>query len=107
MDGQLEGIYKQLGITSDHIFKYKLDRCKQPLLTDLEIVDIDHEGKPFVLLSSAAPPWKDMYKTAHSDGVFIEPFSGFRSYIYQKQLIARKLKQGKALEIIITETAIP
>lgn len=35
------------------------------------------------------------------------PFSGFRSYIHQKNLIDKHLKNGRKLEDILTHIAIP
>lgn len=103
----LERIYKELGIESRHLSANKLSRCEQPSLSDLEVVEIDFEGRPFILIPLAAKAWREMRAAAAADEVVLDPFSGFRSYVYQQQLIKRKLEKGKPLEVILTETAIP
>ncbi len=107
MESILNKICEELKIGPQYISNYKLARCEQPLLSDLEIVEIDFEGKPFILAPAAANAWRAMRVAAKSDAIVIEPFSGFRSYVYQKQLIQRKLDRGMPIEKIITETAIP
>jgi D-alanyl-D-alanine carboxypeptidase len=107
MSNELKDIYVQLGISERLISNYKLERSPQAELQSLEIVSIDYFGRPFVLTSDAAKSWRMMYEHAHKDNILIEPFSGFRSYRYQKQLIETKLKNGKDIDEIVTETAIP
>lgn len=107
MKETLSEIYEELKIDSIKISEYKLARCEQPALSDLEIVEIDFEGRPFILASGAARAWRLMRDAAKLDSVFFEPLSGFRSYVYQKHLILRKLDRGLSLEQVITETAIP
>lgn len=107
MSDVLKKIYDELNIQSDHVTNYKLTHYEQPPLNHLEVVDIDFEGKPFILSIEAGHAWQKMRSAAKLDGVAIDPFSGFRSYLYQRQLIKRKLERGKPLEVILTETAIP
>ena len=107
MNELLKRIYAELNITENHLSANKLARCKQAYLHDLEVVDIDFDGRPFILAIPAAVAWRNMQQVAKSDGIFLEAYSGFRSYIYQKQLIARKLEKGRPLEAILQETAIP
>jgi len=107
MSTYLDKIYSELGVTETHLRLQRLNPYKEPPLDTLEIVEIDFEGKPFILESGAADAWRKMHHQAKKDGISIEPFSGFRSYLYQKQLIKRKLEKGKSLETILTETAIP
>ncbi len=107
MNISLDQIYAELGITETHLNSNRLSRCEEPPLSKLEIVEIDFEGRPFILAIPAANAWRKMYQEAQQNGVSIEPFSGFRSYMYQKQLIKRKLEKRKPLDIILTETAIP
>jgi len=107
MDGLLAEIYQQLGISSKHLELNKLSLHQQPPLESLEVVDIDFEGKPFILLSSAAQGWRQMRDAAHRDSIYFMPFSGFRSYLHQKNLIDRHLKNGRIIEEILTHIAIP
>jgi D-alanyl-D-alanine carboxypeptidase len=103
----LKRIHEDLGIQESQLAANRLVACEQPPLDQLVLVDIDFEGKPFLLTSPAAEAWNKMLQAAKNDGVLLEPFSGFRSYLYQKQLIIRKLEKGRPLETILTETAIP
>jgi zinc D-Ala-D-Ala carboxypeptidase len=106
-DEELKEIYRSLRIVESHILNCKLQLCKQPELVSLEVVDIDLEGRPFILQKNTAAAWRTMKAEAFSDEITLLPVSGFRSYIYQKQIIERKLAAGRSLETILTETAIP
>ncbi len=103
----LEEIHKELGITAKHITENRLAKCEQPPLNTLEIVDIDFEGKPFVLTNAAAKAWREMCAAARSENIDLKPFSGFRSYLHQKRLIERHLSNGRPIEDILTHIAIP
>lgn len=107
METLLNEIHHQLGITKTHLELNRLYLQRQPDLNDLEVVDIDFEGKPFILISSAAQAWLKMRKEALLKKIFLMPFSGFRSYLYQKSLIEKHLKNGRPLEEILTHIAIP
>jgi zinc D-Ala-D-Ala carboxypeptidase len=103
----LKSFHSDLQIGSKYLANYKLSYCEQPPLSELEIVEIDFEGKPFVLVCQAAEAWRRMRAAAKRDQVFFEPFSGFRSYLYQKQMITRRLAQGRSLDDILSQVAIP
>lgn len=103
----LESIYKELGITEAHLSKNRLPFCEEPPLKSLEVIDIDPEGKPFILTKAAGAAWLRMSEAAKNDGITLLPFSGFRSYTYQKNLVLKKLNTGRILEDILTENAIP
>lgn len=107
MNNQLISIHRDLGISSKHLELNRLSLQKQPQLENLKIVDIDLQGKPFILLSTAASAWLKMKEEARHEGITLLPFSGFRSYIHQKNLIDRHLKNGRSLESILTHIAIP
>lgn len=107
MEKLLLEIHQQLGITSKHLELNQLSLQKQPDIKHLEIVDIDFEGKPFLLISPAAKAWLQMREEALQKDIFLMPFSGFRSYLYQKSLIEKHLKNGRVLEDILTHIAIP
>ncbi|MGE0633153.1 MAG: D-alanyl-D-alanine carboxypeptidase family protein [Pseudobdellovibrionaceae bacterium] len=107
MDKLLLDIYQSLGISETHLKENKLKFQRQPGLNSLEIVEIDFEGKPFILQSPAAKAWRAMKDIAHKDQIHLKPFSGFRSYLHQKSLIERHLKNGRAIESILTHIAIP
>ncbi|MFZ3229027.1 MAG: D-alanyl-D-alanine carboxypeptidase family protein [Pseudobdellovibrio sp.] len=84
MDKLLVDIHQSLGISEIHINANKLKFQPQPNLDSLEIVDIDFEGKPFILQASAAKAWRSMKDAAEKDQIQLKPFSGFRSYLHQK-----------------------
>ncbi len=107
MKNLLKKIHEELKINSTHLAQYKLTLCEEPSLDNLEVVAIDFKGRPFILEKTAAEAWRRMCEAARQEQIELVPFSGFRSYIYQKQLIARKLALGRPLEAILTETAIP
>jgi D-alanyl-D-alanine carboxypeptidase len=48
-----------------------------------------------------------MKNEAEMADIFLKPYSGFRSFLYQKCLIERHLKNGRPLESILTHIAIP
>lgn len=103
----LNDIYLQLDIDEILLANYRLERCEQAPIADLEVVDIDFEGKPFVLVKSAATAWRKMSKSAQFDHIKLEPFSGFRSYVHQQRLIARGLERGRTMEEILRSVALP
>lgn len=100
-------IHEQLGITSEHLVTNKLDFHPQPALDQLKIVDIDFEGKPFILRHDVSVAWLKMKTDAAKEKVHLYPFSGFRSYLHQKRLIEHHLKNGRPIEEILTHIAIP
>lgn len=103
----LNDLYDALGINDSHLSGNRLPFYAQPQLEELEVVDIDCDGKPFILTSSTAQAWRKMKAAAQADGITLLPFSGFRSFVYQKNLIERRLKDGRQLEKILTHVAIP
>lgn len=107
MDKLLIDIHQSLGISEIHLSANKLKFQRQPDLALLEIVEIDFEGKPFILQASAAKAWRKMKDLAYEEQIQLKPFSGFRSYLHQKSLIERHLKNGRQIENILTHIAIP
>lgn len=100
-------MHRELGIAEKHLRANRLPLHEQPPFEELEVVELDFEGKPFLLVSSAAKAWREMKSAAAREGITLLPFSGFRSYQYQMQLIATRLKSGRVLEDILTHIAIP
>jgi D-alanyl-D-alanine carboxypeptidase len=107
MNSILKPIHEELGIGEIHLSNCKLSPCEQPSLNELEITDLDFDGKPFILTKTTAHAWREMCAAADSEKIVLKPFSGFRSYIHQKQLIKRRLEKGHPLEAILREIAIP
>ena len=107
MDKEILKIHELIGINEEHLGRNRLLFYDQPSLTELEIIEFDFEGKPFILISAAARAWRSMKQAAAADGIELLPFSGFRSYGYQSYLITHHLKKGRALSDILTQIAIP
>ncbi len=107
LDEDLKLIHKDLGITEKHYQLNKLSPQQQPLLRELEVVDLDFEGKPFLLTQAAAKSWRDMVQAAQQENIHLHPYSGFRSYLHQKRLIEHHLKNGRSIDDILTHIALP
>lgn len=106
-NSQLRAYHKELGITPDHLLHLKLPLQTQALFSELEVVDVDLEGRPFILTAEAAIAWRKMRDAANAEKITINPASGFRSYLYQKKLIEKQLTTGRPLEDILKATAAP
>lgn len=104
---QLSEIYLGLGIQDQHLSSNKLNPSAEAKYDDLVVVDIDFEGKAFLLDFETAIAWKDMVVSALKDGVHLKPFSGFRSVKYQEQLIQKRLASGRNIDDILKHIAIP
>lgn len=104
---ELNSYYKELGITSDLLSRIKLAPQTQARFSDLEVVDVDLEGRPFILTTESAVAWKKMCAAATAEGIVVNPASGFRSFLYQKKLIEKQLTAGKQLDDILKATAVP
>ena len=103
----LKNIHSDLGITEEHLASNYLIFCEEPPLQSLEVVAIDFEGKPFILQTTTAKAWREMRTKAGSEGINLNPFSGFRSYLHQRRLIEKHLSNGRPLKDILTHIAIP
>ena len=55
----------------------------------------------------AAASWQAMHQAAATDGVVLGIVSAFRSFDYQRQIIARKLAAGQTIEQILSASALP
>lgn len=106
-DPVLLKIHQALGITPQHLERNLLSFHQQPRVEELQVVDLDFEGKAFILISSTARAWREMKKAAQAEGIDLRPYSGFRSYLQQRNLIHWHLKNGRKIEDILTHIAIP
>jgi len=107
MNKALSEIYRELGITESHLKACLLSLHSEPSLSDLKVAAIDFEGKPFVLEVNAEAAFQKMKAAALADQITLMPYSGFRSIMYQKSLIAHHLKNGRVIDEILTTIAIP
>ena len=106
-DPTLIAIHRELHIPFDYATEIKLPFYSQVALSELIVAQLDDAGRPLILTAPAAKALSAMRKAAGSAGVALLPFSGFRSYAYQKGLIERKLTQGLDIKTILSVLAAP
>lgn len=81
-----------------------------PLFDDAETLcaaEVSAGGRAHQLLPAAAAAWTAMKSAAADDGIGIEIVSGFRSFDYQRGLIARKQARGLSADEIFAVSAPP
>jgi len=103
----LEEILKELGISTAKLAERGLSPFEEAPLKDLVVVELDAEGRPFILEKRAARAWTKLSRAAKKDSVHLLPFSGFRSFIYQRGLVARNLEKGRTLDDVLAQLAPP
>lgn len=101
----VERIHAHLGIAPDYAASRGLTIF--PEADELRLVLIDTFGKPLRLEPRAAEAWEKLEAAASKDGVQLLPFSGFRSYKYQLDLIKRLKENGSAVDDILLKLAAP
>lgn len=74
---------------------------------DLVSIGLDTAGREQRMERRAAGQWQTMRDTAAGDGVQLVVISAFRSFDYQKQIIARKLAAGQTIEQVLSASALP
>ena len=103
----LETLYKALGIGDAELEKFNLEPHEEASVSELVAIDLDFEGKPILLTQAAAQAWQHLCEAAEADSVVLTPYSGFRSYLYQKVVIARRVDSGMKIMDVLTRIAIP
>jgi D-alanyl-D-alanine carboxypeptidase len=103
----LLAIHRELKIPSDYAERTGLPAYQEPELSELVVAQLDEAGRPLVLTRSAAHALTALRLAAFQDGIELQPFSGFRSYVYQKGLLAAKLSKGISIEEILRILAAP
>jgi D-alanyl-D-alanine carboxypeptidase len=103
----LFAMHQELGIPDDYALRTKLPFFSEIPLSQLVVAQLDDAGRPLVLSQATTSAWCSMQAAASADGIVLLPFSGFRSYLYQKGLIATKLAKGIALDQILSVLAAP
>lgn len=106
-DPNLTAIHRDLKIPNDYAASTGLPFYPEVTLTKLVVAQLDQAGRPLVLTKPAAEAWTAMCKEATAEGIALHPFSGFRSYLYQKGLIVSKLAKGLSIAEILTSLAAP
>jgi D-alanyl-D-alanine carboxypeptidase len=74
---------------------------------DLVSIGLDQAGREQRLERQAAAQWQAMRDTAGREGVVLDVISAFRSFDYQRQIIARKLAAGQLIGQILRVSALP
>lgn len=73
----------------------------------LVIVGRDVFGRGASLIAEAADAWISMRRAAEVDGVHLLLVSAFRSVARQREIVAKKLQAGLALDEILRASAYP
>ncbi len=107
LDPRLIHLHQDLGIPNDYEARTRLSRFTEVSLTELVVAQLDDAGRPLVLTKRAAQSWIAMRDAATKDGISLNPFSGFRSYVYQYGLLKTKLSKGIPIEEILKSLAAP
>ena len=103
----LQVIHEELGIPENWARERDVEYYDEAKVEELELVSIDFTGKPFVLARSAVDRWRALRAAAASENIVLRPFSGFRSYLYQRGLIKNHLKNGREINDILCQLAAP
>lgn len=74
---------------------------------DLVSIGLDMFGREQRLERTTASQWQAMCLSADGDGIVLAIVSAFRSFDYQRQIIARKFAAGLSIEQIISVSALP
>jgi len=81
--------------------------CRYAEATDLELVQVDADGREHFLIPQAAAAWRNMKAAASSDGIELLVISAFRSIARQTAIIQRKLDAGLGIAEILEASAPP
>lgn len=103
----ISNIHSELNIPSDYAKTTGLPFFPEVSLSSLNVCQLDIAGRPLVLAKRASKGWIRLYKAALKDGVELLPFSGFRSYRYQQELILSKIRSGVPIEEVLRSLAAP
>ena len=104
---RLSVLHRELGIADSFLAETTLPFCKEAAITDLVVAQLDYAGRPLALTKPAAEAWRKLHAAARKDGVDLLAFSSFRSYLYQKGLLAAKVKKGIPIEEVLKVLAPP
>lgn len=103
----LLGIHRELQIPQDYAQRTGMPMYEEASLTDLVVSLLDDGGRPVILEKRAAKALDAMLAAATKDGITLLPFSGFRSYLYQRGLLMEKIKKGESIHDILKILAAP
>jgi zinc D-Ala-D-Ala carboxypeptidase len=81
--------------------------CRHEEAVDLELVQVDADGREHYLIPQAAAAWRGMKAAASNDGIDLVVASAFRSIERQALIIQRKLDAGMDIASILEASAPP
>jgi zinc D-Ala-D-Ala carboxypeptidase len=105
MNPRLAVIGSELGISWELIANRGLPRCDEA--SDLELVEVGHDGKKHLLVPEAAIAWRKLKAAALDDEIPLVILSAFRSIDRQAEIIRRKLEAGMDIDDVLTVCAPP
>lgn len=102
---KLARIHRELGIAPNYGVRHRLRvvaEAPRRVSIGLDIFNRDTELSP-----EAAEAWKAMQLDARRHDIDLKPVSGYRSVLYQTELVRKKLASGQPIERILAVTAAP
>lgn len=103
----IAALHRELNIPLDYAERTGLPFHEQVALSELVVAQLDDAGRPLVLTKRAAEALGAMREAAQREGIDLLPFSGFRSYLYQRGLLLAKINKGIPIEDILKVLAAP
>lgn len=101
----LDAVLAQFGISKASLAARGL--CRYQEAVELELVQVDDDGREHYLVSQAAAAWRSMKAAASGDGIDLVVASAFRSIARQALIIERKLDAGLDIASILEVSAPP
>lgn len=96
---------QELGIPTSHATARR--QSHQLEAEDLVSIGRDQTGREQRMERTAGARWQATRDRAGREGIILEVISAFRSFDYQKQIIARKLAAGQSIDQILRVSALP
>ena len=102
---RLRQMHQELGIPEDYLDNTPLPLCVEPA----ELVDTepDFYQRPQQLIPAAHAAWISMRQAAEQDGATLYLISAYRGLDYQRELIQKKLTDGRTMTDILQVIAAP
>jgi D-alanyl-D-alanine carboxypeptidase len=101
----VDAVLARLGISQTLLASRGL--CRHAEAGDLELVQVDADGREHFLIPQAAAAWHEMKAAASSEGIELVVISAFRSVARQTAIIQRKLDAGIGIAEILEASAPP
>ena len=102
---QIAYLHKKLGIDSDYAYSRVLVAFSEA--SELVKIENDLDPRCLYLAPPAAKLWQKMKAAALKDEIDLQIYSGFRSYEYQRNLIAERVLNGENIESVLSYLAAP